>query len=84
MKKILNRKGDGLSSIIVAIIFIVIALLIIPAFRGIQSDSSNGTKAISNTNVQFVNAGLGDSGNAPTYGGTTGAWTTTDATGGTN
>lgn len=67
MKKLFNKKGDALSSIIVAIVFIIIALIMIPAFRGMQVDNTNAIKAISYSHINFVNEGLSDAGNGADY-----------------
>ncbi len=79
MKKLFNKKGDALSSIIVAIIFIIIALIMIPAFRGIQVDNTNATKAISYSYINFVNEGLSDAGHGANYLLDTDLWDTFDA-----
>jgi hypothetical protein len=78
--KLFNKKGDALSSIIVAIVFIIIALIMIPAFRGMQVDNTSATKAISNSHITFVNEGLTDAGSGADYQLDTDLWDTTDAT----
>ena len=79
MKKLFNKKGDALSSIIVAIVFIIIALIMVPAFRGMQVDNTNATKAISYSHINFVNEGLSDAGNGANYQLDTDFWDTTEA-----
>lgn len=61
MRRFFNRKGDGLSSIIVAIIFIIIVLLTVPAFRGMQSDNTTSIKGLATTTKNFTNQGINDS-----------------------
>lgn len=80
IKKLFNKKGDALSSIIVAIVFIIIALIMVPAFRGMQVDNTNATKAISYSHINFINEGLSDAGNGADYQLDADLWDTTDAT----
>lgn len=80
MKKLFRKKGDALSGVILAIVFIIIVLLTIPAFRGIQNDNTSATRAISKTNVNFVNEGLEDAGGSAGYNLDTDLWETTEAT----
>ncbi len=80
MKKLFRKKGDALSGVILAIVFIIIVLLTIPAFRGIQNDNTSAASAISRTNINFINEGLEDAGEAPGYNLDTEQWGITDAT----
>ncbi|QUH22001.1 hypothetical protein [Alkaliphilus sp. B6464] len=52
MKKLLNRKGDGLSGVTFTIIMVVIVLLAVPSFRALQKDNA---KASQNLGNQIVN-----------------------------
>jgi len=79
VKKLFNKKGDSLSSIIVSIVFIILALITIPAFRGMQVDNTNATNAISKSHISFVNEGLADAGGGADYQLDTDTWETTDA-----
>ena len=81
MKKMFNRKGDALSSIIITIVFIIIALIMVPAFRGMQKDNTSSTGAISNSHINFVNEGLNDAGGAAGYQLDVDTWDTTNASG---
>jgi hypothetical protein len=78
--KLFNKKGDSLSSIIVSIVFIILALIMIPAFRGMQVDNTNATNAISRSHISFVNEGLTDAGAGANYQLDNDVWDTTDAT----
>lgn len=78
-KKFFNRKGDALSTIIIALIFIIITLIMVPAFRGMQVDNTNAAKAMSSTHINFVNEGLTDAGGQASYQLDTDSWETTDA-----
>lgn len=78
-KRLFNRKGDALSTIIIALIFIIIALVMVPAFRGMQVDNTNATKAISKSHISFVNEGLTDAGGGAHYQLDTDSWDTMDA-----
>lgn len=80
MKKLFNKKGEALSTIIISLVFIIIALIMIPAFRGMQVDNTNATKAISYSHISFVNEGLADAGDGADYQLDTDIWNTTDAT----
>jgi len=77
--KLFNKKGDSISSIIVAIVFIILALIMIPAFRGMQVDNTSATKAISYSHVNFVNEGLSDAGNGADYQLDADLWNTANA-----
>lgn len=80
-KRLFNRKGDALSTIIIALIFIIITLVMVPAFRGMQVDNTNATRALSSSHISFVNEGLSDAGGGADYQLDTDAWNTTDAEG---
>ena len=56
-----------MSGVILAIVFIIIVLLTIPAFRGIQHDNTSAASAISKTNIKFINEGLEDAGGTAGY-----------------
>jgi len=81
MKKLFRKKGDALSGVILAIVFIIIVLLTIPAFRGIQNDNTSATSAISKTNIDFINEGLRDAGGTAGYDLDTESWGITEAEG---
>lgn len=81
-KRLFNRKGDALSTIIIALIFIIIALVMVPAFRGMQVDNTNATEAISTAHISFVNKGLADAGGEAGYQLDSDSWDTTNAVGG--
>ncbi|QUH22002.1 hypothetical protein [Alkaliphilus sp. B6464] len=61
MKKLMNRKGDGLSTIVISIIFIILILLTVPAFRGMQSDNTTSIKGLASTTKNFTDEGIEDS-----------------------
>lgn len=79
-RKLFNKKGDGLSSVVIAIVFIIIVLLMVPAFRGMQHDNTNATRAISNSNNSFINNALTDAGQGATYNLDADPWEVTEAT----
>lgn len=79
VKKLFNKKGDALSSIIITLVFIIIALIMVPAFRGMQVDNTNGAKALSNSHISFINEGLTDAGAGANYQLDADGWTPTDA-----
>lgn len=81
MKKLFRKKGDALSGVILAIVFIIIVLLTIPAFRGIQNDNTSAAGAISETNINFINEGLRDAGGTAGYDLDTEQWGITEAQG---
>lgn len=64
MNKKFSRKGDGLSSIIITIVFIIIVILVVPAFRGMQKDNTSSTKALSGTTMNFTDSGVTDASKA--------------------
>lgn len=79
MKKLFNKKGDALSSIIITLVFIIIALIMVPAFRGMQVDNTSAARALSNSHISFVNEGLTDAGAGADYQLDADNWNTTDA-----
>lgn len=81
MKKLFRKKGDALSGVILAIVFIIIVLLTIPAFRGVQHDNTSAVGAISKTNINFINEGLEEAGGAAGYDLNTESWELERATG---
>lgn len=79
IKKI-TKRGDALSTVVITIFLIIIALIMVPAFRGMQVDNTSATRALSNSHVNFVNEGLSDAGGGANYQLDTEDWSTTDAT----
>lgn len=76
--KLFNKKGD-ISAVIIALVFIIITFLVVPAFRGMQVDNTNASKALSHSSISFVNSGLEDAGSAAGYQLDTEGWQTTEA-----
>lgn len=59
MKKNL-KKGDGLATVIIGIVFIVLVLLIVPAFKGLQKSGTQQSKGIAITNENLTTQALTD------------------------
>lgn len=59
-KNFLRRKGD-ISGIIVALIFVVICLVIIPAFKSLQNSNTSNAKKAESTYSTFVSGSLSSS-----------------------
>lgn len=57
MKKFL-KKGDGLATVVITIVLVVIALLVVPALKAYQANSSSGLETEATTQGTIINEAM--------------------------